>query len=394
MYINTHIHTPFSFSSFDSVEQAVKLAKEEGVGVLGINDFNTVEGHGPFAEYCSRYGIYPLFNIEFATLIEEDCSAGLKWNDSTYPGIMYLCGKALDFPVSFNADSKNLIGTVWKVSQDRIWKMIALVNRHLDSCSLDIVLDYNKVRLQYAKHAVLERHLARALYMAFVEKWNDPNILLDKFRVLFADESFNADMSDAVAMQNEILYRLFKPGKVGYIENNYANHVRFYEARTLILSAGGIPCYPMLLDSSKELTDKEKNIDLLINELIGLDIWAVEFISNRVNFETIKRYAQKFYDKGFCVTFGTEHCTLERYSLIPGAAGGRPLDEELEQIGYEGVCVYAAHQQMHHQNNPGFIDDMGKRLIHPARLRDFIRIGDEVINSAVKNVDSHIVRWY
>jgi len=394
MYINTHIHSPYSFSSFDSIEQAVLLAKEEGVGVLGINDFNTVDGHGPFAEACSKHGVYPVFNIEFATLIENDREANLKWNDRTYPGLMYLCGKALDFPVAFNCDSRNLIGSVWKISQDRIWKMIALLNEYFALQMIEIVLDYNEVRARFAKRAVLERHLAKAIYMAFVEKWSNPIVLIDKFRILFKDAAFDGDMADAVFMQNEIRKRLLKPGKVGYIEENYANHVRFYEARALILSAGGIPCYPLWLDSSTELTDKERNVDILMDELLGLDIRAVEFISNRVNFDVLKKYVHKFHSKGFCVTFGTEHCTLERFSLIPATAGGRPLDEELQRIGYDGACIYAAHQQMHHQKRPGLIDEMGKQLVHPARIRDFIRIGDDVIKRALQHSDSQRFQWY
>ncbi len=383
MHVNTHIHTPYSFSSFDSVEQAVLLAKEEDVGVLGINDFDTVEGHSLFSEICNQHGIYPIFNIEFATLIEEDRIRALRWNDITYPGVMYLCGKALNFPTSFDCDSKNLLASIWKVSQDRIWKIISNINDYLQSLSLDIVLDYQQIRNLYAKQAVRERHLSKALYMQLVKKWNDPNILLQKIRLLFKDESFTADLSDAVTMQNEIRNHLFKPGKIAYVNEDYSSFARFFNVKYLILQTGGIPCYPLSLDISQGLTEKENNIGFFINALLELGIYAVEFISNRVSFDLLKTYVHAFHEKGFCISFGTEHCTPERYSLIPGTLGGRPFDPELEQIAYEGACIYAAHQELHKQNRSGFVDETGKKLINQNKIKDFIRIGDEAIKKVV-----------
>jgi len=37
--VNAHMHTPYSFSAFDSVTQALDMAAEEEVKVVGINDF-------------------------------------------------------------------------------------------------------------------------------------------------------------------------------------------------------------------------------------------------------------------------------------------------------------------------------------------------------------------
>jgi hypothetical protein len=386
MFVNTHIHSPYSFSSFDSIEQAVVFAKEENVGVLGINDFGTVEGYPVFADICKKYGIYPLFNIEFATLIEEDRIRQLRWNDIANPGIMYFCGKALNYPPLLSGDSKNLLGSIWKGSQDRIWKMLSIINDYLRSLSLDTLLDYQNIRAVYAKQAVRERHIAKALYMSFVEKWNDPSLLLQKFRYLFQEESFSADLADSVVMQNEIRSRLLKPGKVGYVDENYESCIRLYEAKSMVLSAGGIPCYPFFLDSAHEITETEKDIVVLERRLNELGIYAVEFISNRVPFDCLKNYVRFFNERGYCVSFGTEHCTPERYSLVPGTQGGRPFDSELERIAFEGAAIYAAHQELHKQNRPGYVDESGNKLIARNRMREFIRIGEEAIRRTTQQV--------
>ena len=66
--INGHIHTPHSFSAFTDIEQPFKMAKEEGIRILGINDFYTTDGYDEFAEFAKAYKIFPLFNIEFMAL--------------------------------------------------------------------------------------------------------------------------------------------------------------------------------------------------------------------------------------------------------------------------------------------------------------------------------------
>jgi hypothetical protein len=114
-----------------------------------------------------------------------------------------------------------------------------------------------------------------------------------------------------------------------------------------------------------------------------LKIFAVEFLSFRTPFDILKLYARYFHKKGFCVTFGTEHNTPERLLMIPTAKGGRPLDEELEMIGYEGACIIAAHQEKHRQNKPGFVDEKGMKTVFGNQLQEFIRSGDELIKKVI-----------
>ena len=52
--VNAHLHTPYSFSAFDDIPQALDMAVQEGVKVVGINDFYTMEGYGEWARECRR----------------------------------------------------------------------------------------------------------------------------------------------------------------------------------------------------------------------------------------------------------------------------------------------------------------------------------------------------
>ena len=84
------MHTPYSFSAFNDVDDALDRAVAEEVKVVGVNDFYTTEGYEEWAEGCKKRNLVPLFNIEFISLNEEDQKAGLRVNDPGNPGRTYL----------------------------------------------------------------------------------------------------------------------------------------------------------------------------------------------------------------------------------------------------------------------------------------------------------------
>ena len=69
--VNAHLHTPYSFSAFTDVKQALDMASAEGVGVVGINDFYSMDGYGEWKEECAVRNLFPLFNIEFISLNQD-----------------------------------------------------------------------------------------------------------------------------------------------------------------------------------------------------------------------------------------------------------------------------------------------------------------------------------
>ena len=51
---NGHIHTPYSFSAFSSLDTVFKMAVEEKIAVLGINDFYVTDGYDAFHKGCLK----------------------------------------------------------------------------------------------------------------------------------------------------------------------------------------------------------------------------------------------------------------------------------------------------------------------------------------------------
>lgn len=382
--VNAHIHTPYSFSGFESVAQAAEMASREGVGVLGINDFNTVKGYTEFEQACQFHRIFPLYNIEFIALSEEDRDQGRRWNDPQNPGVMYFCGKGLNHPSTLSEDSKNRLSAVWKGSQERIWKITARLNDCLEQAGIPVKLDYNTIRSTFARNAVRERHVARALCEALHQQYPQPDELRANLQALYGGTEVAIDVTDSVALQNDLRSQLLKAGKPAFVQTSPSAFLSMTEVKRIILDGGGIPCYPVLADDSRELNEHERDVAALAETLMKRGVHAVEFIPKRNSLELLKRYAGHFHRRDFCVTFGTEHNTPGLPTLVPQARGETPFDEELERIGYEGACIVAAHQEKHRRGEGGYVDRRGRLLGGSQSRAELTSLGDSLIRDYVQ----------
>ena len=84
--VNGHIHTPYSFSAFDDMETIFRMATQEHIAVLGINDFFVADGYDAFYKGCVQNNIFPEFGIEFIGLLKEEQKKGIRINDPNNPG--------------------------------------------------------------------------------------------------------------------------------------------------------------------------------------------------------------------------------------------------------------------------------------------------------------------
>jgi hypothetical protein len=381
--VNAHIHTPYSFSSFASIDDAVARARKGNIGVLGISDFNTIDGYAEFGTQCERANIYPLYNIEFIVLMAEDRDAGVRWNDPANPGVMYFCGKALDHPTTLSADSKNRLLSLWKGTQDQIQEVIQKLNEHLAATATPVKLDYQAMRAKYAKKTVRERHVARALADELRARFPDKDACLAAIRKACANASLTVDVDDSASLQNELRNQLLKAGKPAFVQEKPSAFLPLDTVKNIILDGGGIPCYPVLVDDSRPFNEREADPNTLAKTLTSAGICAVEFIPSRNSMEVLKRYVTVFRENGFSVTFGTEHNTPDLGPLLPHCRKGVAFDQELLDISYDGACVLAAHQEARRQRQPGFVDRTGRRLVSSADRKGFSKLGDAAIRKAI-----------
>ena len=320
--VNAHIHTPYSFSAFSSVEEALEHAAAEGVKVVGINDFYSTDGYGEWKEGCAARGLYPLFGIEFISLNAEDQAAGLRVNDPNNPGRTYISGKGLAYPVILKGEPLRKLEAVRAESNKQVEQMCAKLNEWLKAEGKPIQLDFNEIREKLTQGSIRERHLAKALRLAM-----------------------EPDAENPAKLENELRSKLLKAGGPAFVPESPEAFLPMKTVQEIIEAAGGIPTYPFLADDAKgNFTDFEGDLMKAADTLKKRGFRSVEFITTRNTTAVLEQYAGYLEDEGFIVSFGSEHNTPAMEPVKLHTRDAAELSEKLKAINWRGACAIAAHQ--------------------------------------------------
>jgi len=354
--INGHIHTPHSFSAFSEIEQAFELAKKEGVSVLGINDFYTTDGYNEFAELAVENRIFPLFNIEFMALQNDLQEAGIRVNDPSNPGRTYFSGKGLCQPAKMSKSSHKKIADLQKESNQQTYEMVDKLNSFLAENGIEIQFDAATLQNQLAKNLFRERHIAQAIRIAVFEKETTDLGRAKLLNAIFSGKDIKSAIDDVAGLENEIRGNLLKAGGAAFVPESPKAFLSLEEVMEIIIDAGGIPCYPVLLDfGNANFTDYEADKEQLLKTLKSKNVFSIELIPGRNNFDIFKDFVKYFNKNGFAITFGTEHNTPKLDPIKISCGGGIDLDDELKQINYEGTAIVAAHQYLIAKGEEGYL---------------------------------------
>jgi len=380
--INGHIHTPHSFSAFSDIELAFQMAKTEGISVLGINDFFTTAGYDEFAKLAEKFKVFPLFNIEFIALQQDLQQAGIRVNDPNNPGRTYFSGKGLRYPVQMSSESEAAIRKLQQNSNAQAYQMVEKLNTFFAENQIELHFDVAELHENLAKELFRERHIAQAIRTTIFEKKNTQDGRKRLFEKIFSGKELKAPIGKMAMVENEIRSNLLKVGGPAFVKENPDEFLSLEQVTDIITDAGGIPCYPVLLDDAKgNFTDFEADKEKLLQTFREKDIWAIELIPGRNNFEILKDFVSFFHKNDFIITFGTEHNTPQLDPLKVTCRGGVNLDGELKQINYEGAAVIAAHQYLQANGKEGYLKDKKARV---AEKEKFMELGKAVINHFLK----------
>ncbi len=378
LLVNGHFHTPFSFSAFTEIDQVFKMAEAEGVQVLGINDFYTTDGYAEFTDLAVKYKIFPLFNIEFMSLQKDLQEANVRVNDPANPGRTYMSGKGLSFPFKIGKPEQALLEQVQHESNVQTAEMVEKLNAFLAEINAGFSFTFDELKARYAKNMLRERHIAKALRIAIDEKFSSPEEKKAFYTLVFPGKELKSKLTDFTGIENEIRGNLLKTGGRAFVPEDPKAFLSLDQVNQVIISAGGIPCYPVLLDDAKGFfTDYEGDFVKLYETLVSKGIYSIELIPGRNTFAVLKDFVTFFRSKNFLITFGTEHNTPQLDPIRVSCSGGVELDEELERIGYEGACIIAAHQYLIAKGEEGFLDAGG--ISKTKKYDAFVELGNAVI---------------
>ena len=370
--VNNHIHTPYSFSAFRSIEEAVKMARDEDVRVLGINDFYVTDGYGEFIEKCQLHRLFPLLNIELIGISREDQEKGIRVNDPKNPGRTYISGKGLAFPSILSAKQQRKLDGVVSESNKQVISMIDLLNRWMEFQQTGISLSVDEIMKEHAVNLLRERHVTKALRMKLEELAGSDERFFGILKQVYGGKASEKRREDKAGIEEELRARLLKAGAPAFVPEDEKAFMNLDEIVGIIMDAGGIPTYPMLLDGAGEgITEFENDRENLLKVLKQRGFTSVELIPLRNRLEVLKEYAEYFYENGFVVSFGTEHNTSAMLPLSVSSKYDVALDERLMQISYNGAAYLAAHQYLSVKEGPGYqqgdreeMEHLGKAVLN------------------------------
>jgi hypothetical protein len=358
--VNAHVHTPYSFSAFDSIPQALDMAVDEGVKVMGVNDFYTVDGYETWINESEKRHLFPLLNIEFISLNRDDQAKNIRVNDPNNPGRMYLSGKGLTFPSQLNDPYLKQLMDVKEEMADHVKRMCQKLNAVLLACDAGFSISYATVEKEMTRGNVRERHLAKALRLKVDEFFLEDQAKIAFYKKVFGGKALKSDLSNFAAVENEIRSNLLKAGGGAFVPENPKAFFEMEVVRQIILHAGGIPTYPFLADNAKgQFTDFEAPKEHAAEILKKRGIFSIEFITTRNSLAVLEEYAGYFFDEGFVVTFGSEHNTPAMEPVELFARGKTPLSDSLMEINLRGAAVIAAHQYLIANGERGYVDFSG-----------------------------------
>ncbi|MBV9851163.1 MAG: hypothetical protein JO250_15955 [Armatimonadetes bacterium] len=384
--VNAHIHLPPNFTAFETTRQAVALAAEQGVRVLGASNYYDYAVYADFAAEAGARGVFPLFGLEIISLIDALVAQGVKINDPGNPGKMYVCGKGITRFDPMTDTARQLLQVIRGNDSARMREVTDRLRAVFAGVGLEIGLDAEAIKDRVAaRHAcprgrvyLQERHVAQAFQEVFFDMVPEDGRAALLERVYGVPPKARPD--DAVAVQNEIRSQLLKAGKPAFVPDTF---VDFDHAYRLILALGGIPCYPTLADGATPICGYEEDVERLIADIQARGIPAAEFIPIRNTPGVLTRYVRAMRDAGLFVTAGTEHNTLDLLPIAPTCLDGAPIPEDIQEIFWEGACVIAAHQSLTMRGEPGFVDAEGRpsRVYSSPneRIEAFRKVGEAVI---------------
>lgn len=380
--VNGHLHSPYSFSAFTGLEQMFQMATNENIKVLGINDFNTTNGYVEFYEHALKCNIFPLFNIEFIGLMRKEQAKGVRINDHNNPGRTYFSGKGLRYPAQPGEEYKKILNSIINESHHQTEEIIGKLNSFLQQIGTDIRIGIDEIREKWAKELVRERHIAKALRIKIFEKFSTEIKRRIFLQQLFRGKASQSLPGDVPALENEIRARLLKKGGIAFVKENEKAFPEIDKVIEIIVNAGGIPCYPVLLDDKYgNYTEYESDPVELLEKLKKIKVFSIEMIPSRNDFNSLKEIVSFFDKNGFVITLGTEHNTPAMDPVTVSCREGKTLDQELMSISYRGASVIAAHQYLYAQGREGYIRNDGTARTDEKEY--FEQLGDAVIRKFI-----------
>jgi len=295
---NMHCHTFFSFNAYGhSPTSLAWLARRRGFKLMGIVDFDVLDGVDEFLDACDAVGVYGSAGMETRVYVPEFATREI--NSPGEPGVYYHMG--IGFTSSQVPEPvAGILAQMRQRAARRNRGMVERVNAHLDPVTIDYERDV--LPLTPAGNAT-ERHMVLAYVSAAERKVSDPvrfwadrlDVARDQVEALMGDTGGRGAVA-APKFQNLIRAKLMKRGGVGYVRPSPDTFPSVDEVNRLTVACGALPCATWLDGTSAG----EQAMGELLELLMAKGVVALNIVPDRnwniADDETRRLKVQNLYD--------------------------------------------------------------------------------------------------
>lgn len=264
---NMHCHTFFSFNAYGhSPTSLAWIGRKLGIPLMGIVDFDVLDGVDEFLNACDRVGVRGSAGIETRVYIPE--FADREINSPGEPGICYHMG--IGFTTSaVPASAAGILDDLRQRADRRNRDMVQRVNAYLDPVTIDYERDV--LPLTPAGNPT-ERHLVVAYIRAAERQYDDPTPFWANRLDTPVDQVANM-LADSPKFQNFVRGKLMKKGGAGYVQPDAGSFPLVAPFHELITACGALPCAAWLDGTSPGEQAIEELLELLMRQgVVALNI--------------------------------------------------------------------------------------------------------------------------
>ena len=268
---NMHCHTFFSFNAYGYSPTALAwLAKRRGVKLMGIVDFDVLDGADEFLDGCEAVGMCGSVGMETRVFLPE--FATRETNSPGEPGIYYHMGigftstQAPEPAAGILADMRQRAGQRNRRVADRVNAYLA-----------PVTIDYERDVLPLTPSGnATERHMVVAYLNATKRLVSDPvQFWADK---LHLDPDHTAAlMRDGPKFQSLVRKKLMKRGGVGYVRPGPDSFPTVDQFHQMVEACDALICATWLDGTS----EGEQDMEELLHLLIGKGAAALNIVPDR-----------------------------------------------------------------------------------------------------------------
>ncbi|RME85609.1 MAG: hypothetical protein D6775_02365 [Caldilineae bacterium] len=290
---NMHCHTFFSFNAYGySPTGLAWVAKEHGYKLMGIVDFDVLDGVDEWLQACTLVELRGSAGIETRAYVPEFADKVI--NSPGEPGITYHMG--IGFTSGTIPDSvADIARSLRERARKRNLAILEKVNAYLDPVTIDYERDV--LPLTPGGNAT-ERHMVRA-YLTAADRLlpNPARFWSEKLDLPLPEVlALMGTTGDAPPIQNAIRKKLMKRGGVGYVQPDSGSFPTIEEFHRFVVACGALPCVAWL----DGLSEGEQQMEALLDLLVGKGAAALNIIPERnwniVNPEVREQKVARLYE--------------------------------------------------------------------------------------------------